>query len=152
MKRLSLILSLAVALLAGRGDADPKKLEPAQAPRKVRQYTIDQLLSTRSYSGPPRPPGPRGGYAYSFSPDSRKILVSSNKTGVFNAFAIPVGGSEPIQLTDSKVNTIEVIGYFPRDERFLYTSDQGGDELTHLYVQSPDGKARDLTPGEKVKA
>ena len=152
MPQLPSLALLTILLLASRGGSDPKKPEPAQAPREVRQYTIDQFLSTVSYSGPPRPPGPRGGYAYSFSPDSRKILVSSNKTGVFNAFAIPVDGSEPIQLTDSKVNTIEIVGYFPRDERFLYSSDQGGNELTHLYVQSPDGKTRDLTPGEKVKA
>jgi dipeptidyl aminopeptidase/acylaminoacyl peptidase len=109
-------------------------------PRQVRQYTIDQLLSTTNYNG------------NSFSPDGRKILVSSNRTGVFNAFAIPVDGGEPVQLTDSKVSAVQVIGWFPRDERFLYTSDQGGDELTHLYVQSPDGKVRDLTPGEKIKA
>jgi dipeptidyl aminopeptidase/acylaminoacyl peptidase len=106
----------------------------------VHQYTIDQLLATTAYDGD------------SFSPDGRKILVSSNQTGVFNAFAVPVDGGAPVQLTDSKVNAIQTIGWFPKDERFLYTSDQGGDELTHLYVQSPDGKVRDLTPGDKLKA
>lgn len=155
MPRFLRVLPLALltaALLSGRVGADPQKPAPAQAPRKVRQYTFDQFLSTVSYSGPPRPAAPRGNYAYSFSPDSRKILVSSNKTGVFNAFAIPVDGGEPVQWTDSKVNTIDIVGYFPRDERFLYTTDQGGNEQTHLYVHSPDGKVLDLTPGEKVKA
>jgi dipeptidyl aminopeptidase/acylaminoacyl peptidase len=108
--------------------------------RQVRQYTIDQLLATTVYEGS------------SLSPDGRKILVSSDKTGVINAFAVPVDGGPPVQLTDSKVSAIRVIGWFPRDERFLYTSDQGGDELTHLYVQSPDGQVRDLTPGAKLKA
>src|SRR5215218_359050 len=122
------------------------------APRQVRQYTIDQLLSTTSYSGAPNAAQPMGGYADTFSPDGSKILVSSNQTGVFNAYAIPVDGGPPVQLTDSKVNAVQVIGYFPRDERFLYLSDQGGNELTHLYVRSPDGQVRDLTPGEKVRA
>jgi dipeptidyl aminopeptidase/acylaminoacyl peptidase len=129
MKRILSILALLLALpVLGEG------------PRKVRQYTIDQLLATTAYNGS------------SFSPDGRKILVSSDKTGVINAFAVPVDGSPPVQLTDSKVSAIQVVGWFPRDERFLYTSDQGGDELTHIYVQSPDGQARDLTPGAKLKA
>ena len=78
--------------------------------------------------------------------------MGSNQTGVFNAFAIPVDGGKPVQLTDSKVSAIQPIGYFPEDERFLYSSDQGGNEQNHLYVQSPDGNVRDLTPGDKLKA
>ena len=78
--------------------------------------------------------------------------MGSNQTGVFNAFAIPVAGGEPVQLTDSKVSAIQPIGYFPHDERFLYSSDQGGNEKDHLYVQSPDGKIQDLTPGDNLKA
>jgi dipeptidyl aminopeptidase/acylaminoacyl peptidase len=129
MTRILPILALALALpVAG------------ETPRQVRRYTIDQLLATTTYRGD------------SISPDGRKILVSSNQTGVFNAFAVPVDGGAPVQLTDSKVNAIQVLGWFPSDERFLYASDQGGDELTHLYVRSPDGKVRDLTPGGKLKA
>ncbi|HEY4573260.1 MAG TPA: S9 family peptidase, partial [Thermoanaerobaculia bacterium] len=88
----------------------------------------------------------------SFSPDGRKILLSSNETGVFNAFALPLDGGNPVQLTDSKVSAIQPIGYFPHDERFLYTSDQGGNEKNHIYVQNPDGKVQDLTPGDNLKA
>ncbi|HEY0558331.1 MAG TPA: S9 family peptidase [Thermoanaerobaculia bacterium] len=142
---------LAAGLLAGPGGADPKP-EPAKGPFQVRQYTFEQLFATRSYVGLPHPAEPRGNYPDSFSPDGRKILVSSDRTGVFNAFAIPIDGGEPVQLTDSKTNAIQIIGYFPRDERFLYTSDQGGDEQDHIYVRSPDGQVRDLTPGEKLKA
>ena len=106
----------------------------------MKPYTIDQFLANTAYGGA------------SFSPDGRKLLVGSNQTGVFNAFAIPVDGGKPVQLTDSKVSAIQAIGYFPHDERFLYTSDQGGNEKDHLYVQSPDGKVRDLTPGDNLKA
>ncbi len=38
------------------------------------------------------------------------------------------------------------------DDRILLTRDQGGNELNHLYVRTPDGEERDLTPGEKLKA
>jgi dipeptidyl aminopeptidase/acylaminoacyl peptidase len=129
------------ALLAGAASAKPPaKPAAAEAPRQVKQYTIDQFLANTAYGGS------------SFSPDGSKLLVGSNKTGVFNAFAIPVAGGEPVQLTDSKVNAIQPIGYFPHDERFLYSSDQGGNEKNHLYVQSPDGKMQDLTPGDNLKA
>jgi dipeptidyl aminopeptidase/acylaminoacyl peptidase len=146
MKRsLALLLAgLAVFTLSPgvQARAEPPKTATAagQKPKQVPRYTIDQFLSTTLYRGA------------SFSPDGSKVLVSSDETGVFNAYAIPVKGGKPVRLTDSKVSAIRTIGYFPKDERFLYVSDQGGNEQTHLYVQSPDGSVRDLTPGEKVKA
>jgi dipeptidyl aminopeptidase/acylaminoacyl peptidase len=129
------------ALLAGAADArPPAKPAKAAAPRPVKQYTIDQFLANTAYGGA------------SFSPDGRKILLSSNETGVFNVFAFPLDGGKPVQLTDSKVSSVQAIGYFPNDERFLYTSDQGGNERNHIYVQSPEGKVQDLTPGDQLKA
>ncbi|MDQ3607065.1 MAG: S9 family peptidase [Gemmatimonadota bacterium] len=88
----------------------------------------------------------------SFSPDKQKILISSNETGVFNVYAVPVGGGTPTQLTQSTDNAVFSLGFFPGDERFLYSSDAGGNELTHIYVRERDGTVRDLTPGEGVKA
>ena len=143
LRILSAGLGLA-ALLAGTATAGPPAkpaATAAAAPRQVKQYTIDQFLASTAYGGA------------SFSPDGSKILVSSNQSGVFNAYAIAVDGTgKPVQLTDSKVSAIQAIGYFPHDERFLYTSDQGGNEKNHLYVQSPDGKVQDLTPGDNLKA
>ena len=131
----------AVLLFVGGLSAKPPA-KPAAAPqaRQPKQYTIDQFLANTAYGGA------------SFSPDGRKILVGSNQTGTFNVFSIPVDGGRPVQLTDSKVNAIQPVGYFPNDERFLYLSDQGGNEKSHLYVQSPDGSVRDLTPGDKLRA
>ncbi|HYU34916.1 MAG TPA: S9 family peptidase [Thermoanaerobaculia bacterium] len=133
--RSSTLTLLAALALAGRGNAQTKAPEP-QVPR----YTIQQFLATVIYGGG------------SFSPDGRKLLVGSDQTGIFNALAIPVDGGAPVQLTQSKVSAINPIGYFPHDERFLYVSDQGGDEKSHMYVQSPDGSVRDLTPGDQLKA
>ncbi|HWM94888.1 MAG TPA: S9 family peptidase [Thermoanaerobaculia bacterium] len=105
--------------------------------RPVPEYPIEQFLTTTQHFGA------------SFSPDGRKILVTSDRNGIPNAFAYPVDGGPPVQLTDSKVNAVFTLGYFPRDERFLYLQDQGGNAaLPHIYVQSPDGKVRDLTPVE----
>jgi dipeptidyl aminopeptidase/acylaminoacyl peptidase len=118
--------------------AAPTKTAPKPAP--AHRYTIDQFLATTLYGGA------------SFSPDGRKILVSSNQSGVTNVYALPVDGGQAVQLTDSKVSQMTAESYFPADERFLYSSDQGGNEQTHLYVKAPDGSVRDLTPGDKLKA
>jgi len=141
------IVGLLVALaLTGSGAAQDRPtagLDPGRPNRPTRQvpsYTIQQFLATTLYTGG------------SFSPDGSKILVGSDQTGTFNAFAVPVTGGKPVQLTQSKVSAVTPLGYFPRDERFLYSSDQGGNENSHIYVQSPDGSVRDLTPGDKLKA
>ena len=41
---------------------------------------------------------------------------------------------------------------FPSDGRILYTSDEGGNELSHLFVRNEDGTIKDLTPGTKLNA
>ena len=111
-----------------------------EAPRDVPEYTIEEFLGNTSIFGA------------SFAPDDSKILVSSDETGIYNAYAVPVSGGEPEQLTHSTTDAIRVHSYFPEDERFLYSSDQGGNELTHVYVRELDGSITDLTPGEGLKA
>lgn len=88
----------------------------------------------------------------SFSADNSKILVHNNSTGIFNVYAVPVDGSPEIQLTNSTSNATLAVSYFPEDERFLYTADQGGNELNHLFVRERNGEEVDLTPGENLKA
>lgn len=88
----------------------------------------------------------------SFSHDSTRILLSSNATGVFNVYAQPVAGGAPAQLTKSTTDSNFAISFFPKDDRYLYSVDGGGNELTHIYVAEVSGSAKDLTPGDKVKA
>jgi dipeptidyl aminopeptidase/acylaminoacyl peptidase len=112
----------------------------AQTARPARQYTIDQFLTTTAISGA------------SFSADETRILFSSNKSGIWNAYTIPVAGGEWTAVTKSTTDSTYAVSFFAKDDRVLFTRDQGGNELNHLYVLSPDGKERDLTPGEKLKA
>ena len=88
----------------------------------------------------------------SFSFDERSILFSSNETGIFNAFAIPVTGGEPSQVTFSKGDSIFALSFLPHDNRILYQSDRGGDEIGHIYLRDEKGNVRDLTPDEKAKS
>jgi len=107
---------------------------------QVPQYDAETFYDTESV------------YGSSFSPDETRILFTSDRTGVFNAFTIPAAGGEATQLTDSDTNAVSAIAYFPHDERILFTSDQGGNELNHIYVRETDGSTKDLTPGENLKA
>jgi dipeptidyl aminopeptidase/acylaminoacyl peptidase len=131
MKRMILILAVSLMPACAQREAE---LRPS------RQYSIQEFLGTVSYSGA------------SFSPDNSKLLVSSDASGIFNAYALAVGGGAAQQLTFSTTDSIFAVGYFPHDERFLYTSDQGGNELNHLFVRELGGTATDLTPGEGLKA
>jgi dipeptidyl aminopeptidase/acylaminoacyl peptidase len=103
-------------------------------------YTVEDFYKNARFTGA------------SWSPDRQKILVSSNLSGIWNAYAVPVGGGVPQPLTQSTGNSIFARSYFPADERIIYTSDEGGNELTHVYVRDPDGTTKDLTPGAKLKA
>ena len=74
------------------------------------------------------------------------------KTSVFNAYSQPVVGGDRQQLTSSTEDAVFGVGWFPDDDRFLYTTDQGGNERNHVFVSETDGSVEDLTPGEKLKA
>lgn len=111
-----------------------------QAPRPSRQYPIEEFIETVGVSGA------------SFSADESRILFSSNKSGVWNAYSMPVDGGEWTAVTTSATDNHYAVAYFPNDDRVLVTRDQGGNELDHLYVIGEDGRARDLTPGDDLKA
>jgi len=106
----------------------------------VKEYTIEQFMNTEAIGGA------------SFSHDEKMILYSSKKTGIYNAFAVPVDGGLPVQLTNSKYNSIFALSFFPRDNRILYSSDRGGNEIHHIYVRNEDGTTKELTSGEKARA
>ncbi len=91
-------------------------------------------------------------YGASFSHDEERLLITTDASGVFNAYSQSIAGSEWRQLTQSTSDAVFGVSWFPEDDRFLYTADQGGNELNHLYVQETDGTTEDLTPGDNLKA
>lgn len=114
-----------------------KVLKAKQAPKR---YTIEQFMATTSVTGA------------SFSRDEKNILFSSNASGIFNVYTMPVGGGTPVPLTRSTTDSTYAIGYFYNDDRVLFTRDSGGNERNHVFVRELDGKETDLTPGEKHRA
>ncbi|MDX1997843.1 MAG: S9 family peptidase [Thermoanaerobaculia bacterium] len=130
----------AFALLAGVGlalaCAPPPPAQPVAPPR----YGIEAFMGNTILRG------------LSFSPDGKRLLVATDQTGVFNAYAFSVDGQPPVALTQSTTNPVIPLGFFPDGERLLYTSDEGGNENNHLFVRAADGSVRDLTPGKDLKA
>ncbi len=130
---------------AGRAGANPAAARSGSgsgsgsfaAPKR---YSIEQFMASTRVSGA------------SFSADEKRILFSSNASGIFNVYAMPVGGGEPQALTKSSTDSNYAVGFFPQDDRVLFTRDQGGNEDNHLYVRELDGTEKDLTPGSKLKA
>jgi Tol biopolymer transport system component len=105
-----------------------------------KRYTIEQFMATTSIMGA------------SFSADEKRILFTSNATGIFNAYTLPVEGGTPEPLTQSIEESTFSVSFFPCDDRVLFMRDCGGDENYHLFLLDRDGVERDLTPGEKLRA
>lgn len=112
----------------------------AMADAAVKHYSLEQLMASDGYG------------VIGFSPDGQKLLVHSAKTGIGNIYVMAAHGGALTPITTSTKEVIGGIGYFPHDERILYTSDHGGDELNHIFVRDPDGAVHDVTPGDKLKA
>ena len=139
--------ALALGVLTGAGAlAAPGVLVAQSAPAAATaagvapRYPIEAFFNTVSYGGA------------AFSADGKRILVSNNGTGVWNIYEIPVAGGAPRALSSSTTDAVRAIGFFPDDDRVLFTQDKGGNELAHIYVRERDGTVKDLTPGEKHRA
>ena len=139
----ALILALSLftcVVQSAHAQARASRSRNPEPTRKVKQYTIEQFMNTVRIGGS------------SFSSDEKSILFHSNRTGIFNVYSVPVSGGGPTQLTKSTKESTYAVSFIPGDSRIIYTYDRGGNENNHLYLRELDGKERDLTPGDKVKA
>jgi len=141
----------AVALISACSESTPPTPVTVDEPDvqahdvSIPKYSAEAFFETTSY-------GLVGSSAHAFSADGKSLLISSDDTGVFNAYSLPVEGGIPAQLTNSDDNAVFAISWFPEDDRILYTYDGGGNELNHVVVREVDGTNRDLTPGDSLKA
>ena len=117
---------------------EPKETVAEKVP-EITQYTIEQFMDNEAVGNG------------SFSPDKSKLLVHSNRSGIFNLYEIPVTGGEFKPLTQSDSSSFFAISYFPKDERILFSSDGNGDEIDHIYLRDNEGVVTDLTPFEGAK-
>lgn len=116
-----------------------KEEEKKEEKREIATYSIEQFMDNESVFGE------------SFSPDKSKLLLTSNRSGIFNIYTVPVTGGEFTPVTTSDSSSIFAISYFPEDERILFRMDNNGDEVFKIYVKDGDSIQR-LTPAENARA
>ena len=142
MKQTLRVLAAGVALATLVAPAAAHSQQATATSEAVKTYTAEQFYDSTSY-------GLGSGGGHVFSPDGKYVLITSDETGVFNTYLLPVDGGDAIPLTNSTTNAVYGASFFPEDGRVLYGSDGGGNELTHIYVREEDGTVRDLTPGDE---
>lgn len=108
-------------------------------PREVAGYTIEQFMDNENV------------FDRNLSPDKSKLLVTSDRSGIFNMYTIDVATAAFEALTQSDSASVYAISYFPADERILFRMDGNGDEIFKLFVKDGDAINR-LTPAENVRA
>lgn len=108
--------------------------------REVKDYTIEQFMSNINMFGG------------RFSADESKLLISSDESGIYNAYTLPVEGGELTALTQSDSTSVFAISFFPEDDRILYHSDDNGNEIYHIFLRDLDGTVTDLTPDSAARS
>lgn len=134
MKKLTII-----ALVSLVWACKEEKKEPSIA-ETMQTYTIAQMMDNEAISGG------------SFSPDKSKLLISSNRSGIYNMYTVPASGEDMLPVTQSDSSSVFSISYFPKDERMLFRMDNNGDEIYHIYMRETDGSHKDLTPDEGARS
>ena len=119
---------------------DGKNEKSEDTALKVKQYTIEQFMDNESVSGG------------SFSFDNSKILISSNRSGIYNAYTIPTTGGNYTPITASDSTSYFAISFFPNDDRILLSADGNGDEINHIFLRDTTGTINDLTPEKNAKS
>jgi len=108
-----------------------------KAPAK---YTIQQFMDITEIGGS------------SFSPDETKLLINSKASGIYNAYEVDIESGEQTQVTYSEDNAIFAHSYFPDDNRFIFSSDQRGNEISHIFIKELNGNVKDIIDDSSAKA
>lgn len=131
-------LALCTAIVMFSCKEDVKDM--ASSEREIKQYTIEQFMDNEAIGGG------------SFSYDNSKLLISSNRSGIYNVYTIPATGGEMTAITESDSTSYFASSFFPNDNRMLLNADGNGDEIDHLFVRELDGSLKDITPTKGAKA
>ncbi|WGF92333.1 S9 family peptidase [Aequorivita marisscotiae] len=135
MKNYSLIL-LALVFFVGCKDTPKDDIKETAV---VKTYTINQFMANEN------------AFANGFSPDKSRVLMTSNRSGIYNMYTVPTEGGEFLPVTQSDSASVYGISYFPEDERILFRMDGNGDEIFKIFLKDSSGIKR-LTPEKNVRA
>lgn len=137
MKKTMLLVTAAVISITACKNSSGEKLTAA---KKIKQYSIEQMMDNESVFGG------------SFSADNSKILITSNKSGIYNMYTISTNNGTYTPITKSDSSSVFATSYFPKDDRMLFRMDNNGDEIYHIFKRDLDGTITDLTPEKGIRA
>lgn len=132
------LLGFCIAILLFSCKEDVKSNEIVK--KEIKQYTIEQFMDNEAIGGG------------SFSYDNSQLLVSSNRSGIYNVYTVSSKGGEIIPITQSDSTSVFAEAFFPEDNRMLLSADGNGDEIDHLFVRETDGTLKDITPEKGAKS
>ena len=135
MKKAALIVLMAILFFSCK---DRENTEMADT-TEIEQYTIEQFMDNEN------------AFANGYSSDNSKVLITSNRSGIYNIYSISASGGELTPITQSDSASVFGIGYFPKDDRILFRMDGNGDEIYKIFVKDGEEIKR-LTPAENVRA
>lgn len=136
----SWIKALGIALIATAacGEA-PESDDAAPSDTAHKRYDAAAFLESDTYRL-----GHAGGHA--FSPDGMRLLVNSDHSGVFKAYALGPGAEQFESFGGDALNSLYGVSWFPSGPRLLLTGDTGGNEHNSVFVREADGALVDLLP------
>ena len=101
------LIALIVLFTGCTGTDRPADQSKAPEARPAAPHTVEDFYKNSEFFGA------------SWAPDNQKILVSSNLSGIWNAYAVPVGGGPPEPLTRSTTDSIFALRIPGRPARAL---------------------------------
>jgi len=147
------IVILAILTSESLGAAVPTPARSVTNPRSIVSPTLpgagpvslSDLDAVRSASGNQQ----FGASGAVWTPDGKSIVISTNLTGRFNLWRVPIDGGFPVQLTasDDRQYPVAVLN----DGRVLFMQDSGGNETYDIYsVPLAGGPVTNVTntPGQ----
>ena len=129
---------LLLAVLLSIACKETKNEEVAEN-REIQQYTIEQFMDNEN------------SFANGYNANKSKVLMTSNRSVIYNMYTTPATGGELTPVTKSDSASIFGISYFPEDDRILFRMDGNGDEIFKIYMKDGEN-IQALTPIENVRA
>lgn len=135
MKKTVFLFTLTLLLFACKEQGDKDTADVVD----IKQYSIEQFMDNEN------------AFANGYSADKSKVLITSNRSGIYNIYSTSSAGGELMPITQSDSASVFGISYFPQDDRILFRMDGNGDEIYKIFVKDGDEIKR-LTPAENVRA
>lgn len=136
MKHLIFVISILLFVSCKDKKAENKE----DSAINIEQYSIEQFMDNESVSGG------------SFSFDNSKLLIASNRSGIYNVYTVPTAGGSYTPITASDTTSYFAESFFPNDDRMLLSADGNGDEIDHIFLRDSTGTITDLTPEKAAKS